>query len=433
MEYKSSIENLDEVTRKIKVTIPVEHVSRELDDALSTLQKTVRLKGFRPGKAPRELVKQMHGERLRWEVANRLIDNSLKASLREHKIDVVGNPEIDIASFEPGKEIEYTAQVSVFPKPELKGYQKLKVKVTKRTVSEADIQEAIEELRESKATTRPLEFRNTVQKGDVIDAVIGVEVEGNDDPVHPEPTTVPVGEGKLPPALDEGLIGMEVGQSKEISTVLSEDHHDQNLKGKKVTFKVNLNSLSEKVLPEVSDEFAKSLQWNVETLLELRLKIRERLEKASTDAGAADVHTAILESLTKDNDFQIPATLIDDEIRGLLVRNGFVDPSRTDIRQIDLTPFREHLDEVARKRVKSAIVVDRIAELEGVKVEQEDLEREIAAMAEQHQTSPEELQKLLAKEKMLGGLMLDILRNKVLDLLTSKAEIEYVEPDQKAA
>ncbi|MCO6432210.1 MAG: trigger factor [Deltaproteobacteria bacterium] len=431
MNYKSSIENIDEVTRRLKVTIPVDQVTRELDDALKNLQKNVRLKGFRQGKAPLEMVRQLHGERLRFEVTNKLIDSSLKESLKEHNLDMVGSPEIDLASFEPGKEIEYTANFSVFPKPAVSGYESMNLKVETKSVEENDIHGVIEELRETKATLRKLEFRNQVQKGDVIDSVVSVQVEGQSEDSRPEPTVAPVGEGKLPPVLDEGLIGMEIGSTKEISEVLPDDYSNPELRGKKVVYKVTLNAISEKVLPEVTDEFAKSLQWGVETVLELRIKIREQLEKAAEEGKLSDLHAAILDHLVKQNEFQIPEVLVDDEIRNLLVRNGAVDPSKGNIRELDITPFKEHLGEAATRRVKTAIIVDRIAEIEKIQVEKDDLDSELEGMAQRHQVTKDDLQKFLVKEKMMSGVLLDIQRNKVLRFLADRAKVDYVPASQK--
>ena len=166
-EVNSSIENIDEVTRQIKISIPAEQINKEVEEALTRAARTTTVKGFRAGKAPRHMVEALHGTRVRVEVADRLIAASLSDVARKHEMDIVGNPQIDIQAVEPGKPLEFTARVSLFPHPEIKGYEKFHVRVPKHEPTDADIDQVIERMRRSKATLKKLEFRNTAQEGDV--------------------------------------------------------------------------------------------------------------------------------------------------------------------------------------------------------------------------------------------------------------------------
>lgn len=430
MEFESSVESVDEVTRKFKVTIPVDHVTKEFEVALGEVVKTASLKGFRPGKAPRDIVEKLHGPRVRMEVANRLIGSSLQKLLKEHKLNMVGNPEIDIASFEPGKEIEYTANISIFPKPEITGYESFDIKVPKREAKEEDVQDILKNIQESKATLSKLQFRDTAQVGDVIEALVSVKVDEGQD-VKPEPVVVPLGENRLPKELEEGLVGLKIGEIKEFELVLPEDHREVELRGKKANYKVELQALSERVLPELNDEFVKGLQYGVETLLELRMRIRGQIDDEIKRNSSADLHAAILDQVIARNNFQVPQILVDDEIRGVLARNGALKNSNIKYEEIDVAPFRETFNEMATRRVRSAIIVDRIAEKEKIQVTDEEYRQELSQMAERSGLPQEDLEKYLVKEKMIAGVLMDIQRNKTLDFLAARAKVEYTELEAK--
>jgi len=427
MEVKSVVQDIDQVTKQIKVSIPAETVSKEVTLAINDLAARASLKGFRPGKAPRAMVEKLHGPRVRLEVANRLISSSLSKLVKDHSIDMIGAPEIDVASFEPGKEIEYTAQVSIFPRPDIVGYDSIKVSVPKGEIGDTDVQQVIDRILQSKATTKKLDFRNTAQTGDVVDASLLVELEG-ETPSRPEPLVVALGEGKVPAELENGIIGMEIGQSKEIVTVVEADHPNTQIAGKKTTYKVTLNGLSERVLPELNDEFVKGLNFGPQTVLELRMETRKQLEEQSEQEVKEKTSQAILDVLLEKNEFPVPMVLVDDEIRSLLMRNGVIDPNRPDVEKLSMEPFRERLGEMAKKRVRTAVLVDAIGKKENLKASDEDIKAAMQDIADKNGLPVEEVQKFFLKSDQNVGFMVEIGRNKVLDFLKSKADVTFTAP-----
>jgi len=424
MEVKSVVEDIDPVTKQIKVSIPAETVTQEFSSAINDLAARANLKGFRPGKAPRQMVEKLHGPRVRLEVANRLISNTLSKLVKDNSIDMIGSPEIDVASFEPGKEIEYTAQISVFPNPTITGYVKITVAVPKSEVTDADVQNVIDRIVQSKATTKKLEFRTTAQSGDVVDAMLLVELEG-EAPSRPEPLVIALGEGKVPSELENGIIGMDIGASKEIETIVPEDNPNKAIAGKKTTYKVTLNGLSERVLPELNDDFVKTLGFGPQTVLELRLETRKQLEEQTAQESKEKVRQAILDVLLEKNDFLVPNVLVDDELRNLLVRNGAIDPKRVDPEKINMEPFRERLGDVARKRVRTAIIVDLIGKKETLKPTDEDITAALTDIAEKNGLPVDEVRKILLSSEQTTGFFVEVSRNKVLEFLQSRAEVEF--------
>jgi len=420
----SSIENVNEITRRIKVSISAERVEDEFEAALNKLAASINIKGFRPGKAPRHLVQSSHGERIRLEVAERLVSSSLSDIVKEQKLDVVGSPLIDMQAIEAGRPIEYTATVSIFPTPQVKDYADFKVTVPLKEPSNAEVDRILENMRESKAALRRIELRNFAKEGDVLDMSLAIELPGEKN-VRPEPVVVLLGEGKLPREVESGIVGMEIGSQRVITGRLPDNHRDPKLRGREATYRVTLNAISERVLPPVDDAFAKSLGAGVETLLELRMKIRDSLAEQYKRDAQSEAEAAVLEKLVAKNPFEVPQALIDDEIRSLAVRMGLLDPEKVDVQKLDMQAFREALGEIALKRVRSAILVDRIAEAEKLQAAEDEIEARVKEIASQSEVSEQEVRKFLAQENRLMNLMLEITRNKVMKFLMARTKVEY--------
>jgi trigger factor len=425
--YSSEVETIDDVTRKATVTIPVSRVNDEFDSALTRYQSTAKLKGFRPGKAPKEIIKKMHGQRLRMDVANKLISETLQEVIKGIEGQVVGNPEIDLSSFEPEEDITFTANLSLFPNPEISGYDSCDISVPKREVGDEDIERVLENLMSSKADQKPIEDRKVAEKGDVVDATLKEAGAADDAPT--EPLVIAIGEGHLPEALDNGILGMEVGQTKSIEISHAADSGCESGEEEHThSFEVTLNSISEKILPELTDEFVKTLQFDgIETALELKTDIRKRLEEEQQQMSNDDVDSEIMKVLLDGNEFLVPKILIEDEIRSLVARAGKIDPSKLDVSTFDVEPFRDEYGDAAERRVRMTIIVDRIAEKEDLKAKEEDLQEHLETVAGQHNLPVEEVRKYFMDQSRAMGTFLEVTRNKVLKFLREKAKVSYTE------
>lgn len=427
MSFNAEVQDVDQVTKQVKISIPPETFSKEFDTVIVDLMKSSTVKGFRAGKAPRHLVERLHGERVKFEVANRLISRTLFDTVREKSIDMIGEPEIDVAAIEPGKELNFTAQISIFPKPEINSYEKITVDVQKREVASADVDQTIERLRQTKAITKKIESRQVAEKNDVIDATLTVTLEGETEPSRPEPLQVQVGAGMLPEDLDHGIVGMSVGETKVIDGKVPESHRQQELRGKPAKYSVTLNGLAEKILPEVDDVFVESLGRTAKTVLELRVELSNELEAENKKAIANDVQVAVLDKIVAANPFLVPQVLIDEEIRALLVRFGMVNPQQVDVAKIDVTRFREGLGEIAVKRVRGSIVVDRIAEKEKISATPEEFEKWCVDFAAQNSLPAEDVKKYFGTKERVGQQMAELAREKALEFLRERAKVNFVD------
>ena len=427
MGVQSSIEDVNEVTKRAKVSIPAERVSKELGEALDKLTRKSSLKGFRAGKAPRHLIEKLHGEQVRREVTGRLVSAAVQELISESKLEVVGVPEIEDLSYEPGADVTFTASLSLFPSPQITGYSKFKVQVPKREIGDAEVDEVLFGLRKSKAVVRKVEGRQLLEAADVIDALVEVKIEGESSS-RPEPVVIGLGEGQLPEAVEKGLIGLEVGQRREIETTISSERVDPKLRGRKAVYAVELRGISEKILPEADDAFVKSLESDVKTMLELKLDIRKRLEAEQERIARDNAKERVLEQLLSSNPFIVPQVLLDEEIRTMLVRGGLLDPSKIDPSRVPVEAFREKFNAMAEKRVKISVVVDTICANENLKATKEDLDGYVAEVAKESGLGIEEVHKYLLGSERKLGTTLEVTRNKVLDFLLQRTEIEYVAP-----
>lgn len=427
MSFNAEVQDVDQVTKQVKISIPPETFSKEFDSVIVNLVKTSAVKGFRAGKAPRHLVERMHGERVKFEVANRLISRTLFDTVREKSIDMIGEPDIDVSTIEPGKELSFTAQISVFPKPEVGAYDSIEVEVLKREVKSSDVDEQIEKLRHTKSTTKKIEDRQSAEKGDVIDASLTVLLEGEKESSRPEPLQIQIGMGMLPEELDRDIVGMKIGEEKTIVGKVPESHREEHLRGKPAHYTVTLKGLSEKVLPELNDAFVETLSRSAKNVADLRNEIQKQLEGENKKTIDNDVQVAVIDKLVAANSFPVPQVLIDEEIRALLVRFGMVNPQQVDVSKIDVTRFRAGLGEVALKRVRGSILVDRIAEKEKIVATPEEFEKWCVDFAAQNNLPVDDIKKYFGTPERISQQMAEISREKALEFLRAKARVNFVD------
>lgn len=430
MDFQSSVVDIDEVTKQISVTVPQERVAKEYETSVVQVSKTAKIKGFRPGKVPRQMVERMMGDRIRYDVANRLINESLRGAFEQHKLEVVGEPEVDLKEIEPAKALEFTAKVALYPQPSISNYLNRSVKVGKKQIGEKDVADSVERLREAKAELKPIEDRKDAQKKDVVALSVSVQAEGGEFS-RPEPFVDELGLGRLSADVEEQIVGMTVGETKEIATKAGDEHANPELRGKQLTHKITLHGIFTKNMPELTDEVVKTLGMGVETVDALKAKIKEELEKQASEELKNESQGALLDLLVKEHPFKVPQVLVDEEIRGIVARYGF---AGRDARpeSINVEMFRPQFEEFALNRIRCAIIIDRVGSLEEVKVEESDRDAMIQRVAEQNGTTVEQARKALLDKNRIMGFLLEVRRTKILDLLMSKTTVQYVDPSELA-
>jgi len=430
MSFQSSFEDIDEITKKLSISVPSEMVSKEYESSLSSVGRSAQIKGFRAGKVPRKIVERQFGDRVRFDVINRLMNEALKAAYNEHKLDVVGEPQIDFKGFELSQPFEFAATVSLYPTPTIENYLDREVKVAKKDVADSDVDSALERLCESRAELKPIEGREDAQKGDVV--AIGVEIKVDDGEFsRGEPFIDELGSGKLSSQVEDQVVGMASNETKEIPIVAADDHPNPELRGKNVTYRVTLHGMFSKKLPTLDDEFVKTLGFEVETVDALRLKVKEQLMREAEANLKAETQAALLDLLVNENPFKVPSAMVDDEIRGLVAQYGFagrgVKPE-----SIDVGLYRAQFEKFALDRIRCAIIIDRIGSSEKISVEEADRERMIERLAEQNSSTVEATRKMVMDRSRIMSFILEVRRTKILEFLISKTKVEYVHSTEAA-
>ncbi len=428
MEYKISIEPQGEVYRNIHIEIPREEYSRRFDAAVSRTSSKARLKGFRPGKAPREMIAKMYRSELHHEVMETLASTAIRSAVEKHALDVVGMPKVTFGDDDGTKDIAITANVAVVPKPEISGHDKLKLEVEVRTVTDADYDREIDGMREQQSQFKKIEDRDNAQEGDYAlvsyAATVDGEPFGKSD--KPEERFVKVGGGMLMPELDELLKTAKRGETKEIEIPVSPDYPDAKFAGKTAVYKLELKELEEKIMPPIDDEFAKKTGL-AEDLSTLQTKLREELAKVFEDQNTQAKEKALFEALIEKNPFEVPEVMVDEEIRNLLFEMNALDRRAEKSYRIDVSPFRKPLQKQAEYRVKSLVIVDRIVEQDKIEPTDEEFEKWLDDLVTKSGfKSREELNKQFGLPQNAPRLRTILAREQATTRLLDKAKITEV-------
>jgi len=424
MDFQSSVQDIDEVTKKITVVVGKERVSREYETSVKQLGRTARVDGFRQGKVPRQMVERLFGDRIKFDITNKLINEALRSAFDEFKLNTIGQPQIDLKEMVTQSDLEFAATVELIPEPKISSYFDREVEVEKKDIGDKDVEEALTQLAESRAQLNPIEGRTKLEEGDVAALSVSIKVEDGEFS-QAEPFVDQVGSGRLSKQVEAQLVGLETKAEKEIEIVADDEHPIEGMRGKKATYKVVLHGIYSKQLPAMDDDFAKSVGMDVETLPALREKLKSQLvERAESEFKSAS-QMALLDLLVKENEFKLPPSLVDDEMREMIARMGFAGKD-VSVENIDVEPFRKFFEESAVKRIRTAIIVDRIGAQEDVKVEEADTKAMIAKVAEEHNVTVEVATKALLDRSRVGGFLAEVRRTKIMDMLMARTKVKQV-------
>jgi trigger factor len=376
---------------QLDIELPPERLSRAIDAAVRALSRRTKVPGFRPGKAPRPILERVLGPgAVLDEAVEHLVQEAYRQALDEQEIRPLANADVEIVQAEEGKPLVFKAIVPVRPDVKLGDYRNFPFAPEIPTTDDEKVDKVIDELVDQNATLAPVEDRGA-QTGDY--AVIGFEGT-RDGEAFPggsaERMPVVIGEDRLIPGFEEHLVGLRVGDSTEFDITFPEDYVEASLAGQTAHFSATLRELREKVRPEVDDEFARSM-GDYDDVAALRTRIRERLERNALDSARHSFADRIIEYAVSNAELELPDVLVDqevevmhDELRGTLARQGI--PEETYLQVTGKTHEDIHTEfrPGAEKRVRTLLVLSKIAEVEGVEVPEADIEAEIQRARERY-------------------------------------------------
>jgi len=424
---KIQVENVSPVERKVTVEVDPERVAREMERSYRALSRRVRLPGFRPGKAPRNVLERHFRSEVEGEVVERVVRETFSEAVKVESIAAVAPPHVSVTEgVAEGQPLRYTARVEVKPHFEPKGYRGLKVSRREPEVTDEMVSEELVRLQDGLARLAPVEDRFDAREGDwaVIDhegTIDGKPFEGS----VAQGVTVKVAPGPLHEGNVPHLIGKKLGDTVELDEVMPPDHRVESLRGRSAHMKVTLRSLRKRETPALDDAFAKEVGVEgIETLSALRDRIRADLEKREKARTASEYKEALVKAALEDNTFEVPPALVERAIDAMIesAANRFA-RSGIDIRrmELDFARMRGDLREQALAQVRGALLLEAIADQEKIEVTDEDLQAELTRIAEEVGTTLAKLQQQMRGAEALQAIRNRVREEKALALMASQA------------
>ena len=415
--------------REIELEIPAENVTKATEKVARDLARVARIPGFRPGKAPVTLIRRRFAGDIQGEVLQSLVPEYLEKALDEKKLVPVTRPEVDKVEFKEGEPLKFRAVFEVLPEFELGEYKGLEIQVDAVEAGEAQVDKVVEEMRERAATFVPVEGR-AAKDGDFALIKLSGMPEGGGDPVEADNIMCHIGAEETLESFTANLRGANPGETKKFQSKYPDDYPDQKLAGKTYDYSVEVLAIKEKKLPEVNDEFAKDAAGEasgVTTVAELRKKILENLEAAKEEQQSSQAREKILEALVKKHDFPVPEALVEHQmdvrlertVRSLTAQG--VDPRAVNV---DWVSLRRRQHDRAVDDVKAELLLDRIADAEKTEATDEDVEKEISALAERSGESATALRARLTKQGALDRMKSKLRSDKTIEWLYRNTRIE---------
>ncbi len=410
------------VKREISVEIPAEAVARETETIIQKYQKVARLPGFRTGHVPASIIRQRFKEDLKSDVVEALVPRYFNQEAEKLGLIPVSQPRVTDLHIHDGEPLRFKASFEIMPEIKVAGYKELRADHHEIVVKDEEVEEALASLREQHAAFTSVEGR-PLAEGDFAQSSMDGEPKEADDtakPVHMDEVLIEIGGKNTVPEFTEHLRGANAGEERQFDVTYPADTSDKRLAGKTFVYTVKVQAIKQKSLPELNDDFAKEL-GEFTTLEQVRKQIRENMEAERKHAADREAKDKLVAELVKRNDFEVPESLIDRQIdlrleRGLraLAAQGM---KMEDLKKMDLPRLRAGQRDQAVQDVKSSLLLERIAELEGIAASDDELNRELESLAAQSKQTSEAVRARLTQDGGLDRIRNRIRSEKTLDFL----------------
>ena len=417
--------------RELDLEIPEAEVQAAVERVAKEFARVARIPGFRPGKAPVALIRRRFAEDIKGEVLQSLVPEQIDKAVKDQNLVPITQPHVDKVDFAEKGPLKFRAIFEVLPEVALGAYKDLEVEVDAAQVTDADVEKAIEEVRERAATFVAVEGR-ALAEGDYAQLKLVGTPAGGGEPLRADSVLCHLGGEETLAPFTENLRGAQAGEHRRFEVQYPAEYPDAKLAGKGYAYSAEVLGIKEKKMPELNDDFAKQVS-EAQTVEELRGKVREGLEAESEMRQTAAVREGLLRKLTSAHDFPVPEALVQNQMDARLERavrslaaQG-VDPRGINV---DWAALRQRQRERAVEDVKAELLLDRIASAETIEVSEEDSEREIARLAEHSGESAEAVRASLTKQGALDRMKSKLRGDKTLDWLRSNARVKTREPER---
>ena len=425
---KVEITDVSSTRKEMKVVVPKEEVNAVTSEIYKDVSGKVVIKGFRKGKAPKNVVKMYYADYIEGELSKKLVNDKFEQAVRENELFVVSMPDIKNDPPKENEDFVFTAQFDVKPEIAPEKYTGFELKKQKVKVEEENINDVLKRLQETYVTMNEIEDPEyKVVKGDYV--IVNVTCEDNPD-LNREKMTVEAGGRSGFPGVEEAVIDMSLGGEKEFDIEFPEDHFMQDMRGKSAHVKIVVSSIKHRELPELDDEFAKKARQDVETMDELKKVIiddlTERLEADSRMALEKQIQDRLLEA----NSFDVPESMVRLQA-GMMIQGMSQRLSAQGIRLEDLYPdpqaFQDETLASAQTLTKTSLLVEAIAKEQGIETTDQDVDDEIEKLAARYNMEVDVVKKGLEERGSIDEMKFGIIEKKVYDYIIENSEVEEVD------
>jgi trigger factor len=431
---KSNVEKISSLQRKLNIEIPSAIVQSSYERIFNDIQKEVTIKGFRKGKAPLATIKSLYNGKVKQDVVQDLIQQHYIKALLEHKLDPISHPEFEFDDLNEEKNFSFSATFDVRPEVALKKTEGLTVEKEILKFDDAQVDKVLENMRNSKGSYEDvLELRAAVN-GDlaVIDFdgfVDGKALEGGSGKDH----RLDLGSKQFIEGFEEGIVGMKVGEEKTLHLKFPTPYHSADLEGKAVEFKVKLNGLKKKVLPELTDDFVKSAGTGVNTIAEFKEAVKKDLEASEKKRIDDAFKNRLLKTLVKENPVEVPASLLKDQ-KNSLIEDFKKRMAQQGMDEASLAEYIEKWDKdfekTASEMIQSSFLVDAIGKKFDLLCKQEDVDKKFQEYAAQTGIDETRIREFYSKEDTMSRLTYQITEEKVIAKLMETTKVKEVSKEQ---
>jgi len=441
---KVTVADREKSQKELSVEIPAEDYKAVFDAELDKVAKNIKIQGFREGKAPRDMVMKEKGHAIRVQALESVINEAVGKALQENEIRAMGQPEVKDVEFEDeNTPITFKVLVDIFPVVEVDKYKGFDFVKEMNEVADEDVDAVIENLRNRQSAFEPVEDEKAaVKEGDMV--VMDFEGSMNGEIIPnacAKDFSLEIGSGQFVPGFEEQCVGIKKGEKKDIVVTFPEEYQEKSMAGQPVTFAITVNEIKKKSLPELNDDFAKGVNEKYETFAQLKEEIKKDLELEAEELAKDATYNQILDKIIEENSFEIPQVMIKEQADRLVDQTlrqysmYGMDPAQLGI---DKNVLAEQNYPVAEKQVKSALVINKIADNENINPTEEDMEKALDEFAVRYDKTKDELKKELEQYGGMQSFQNTVFTNMVYDFLLAENNVEEkivtkAERDAKAA
>ncbi|RLM11549.1 trigger factor [Gibbsiella quercinecans] len=414
-----SVETTQGLGRRLSITVPADVISQAVKKELNNAAKNVRIDGFRKGKVPMNIVERRYGASVRQDVLGDLMQRNFVDAIIKEKVNPAGAPNYQPGEYKEGEDFTFTVEFEVYPEVELKGLETIEVEKPVVDVNDADVDAMLETLRKQQASWKETDRAVAAEDRVTVDftgAIDGEEFEGG----KAADFVLAMGQGRMIPGFEEGLVGHKAGEEFTIDVSFPEDYHAENLKGKAAKFAIVLKKVEERELPELTEEFIKRFGVADGSLDGLRAEVRKNMERELKGAVRNRIKTQAIDGLIAANEIDVPAALVDGEI-DVLRRQAAQRFGGNEQQALELP--RELFEEQAKRRVVVGLLLSEVISSHELKADEDRVKVLIEEMASAYE-DPSEVIEFYSKNKELMNNMRNVaLEEQAVEALLAKAKV----------